>query len=166
MGTGATVRETRTSPTTTSERKLTSYDTAVYTTDAIIMTRTYIPINLTTMMLRSLKMAIFHTGLNTAVRGEKNIIAIIYTIILLCPPTIQHDLLRRDRRRHALITPGFVCVSGFITRVWRNNDLYIIFITYYRYYAAYPSLRFHKVVNSFQTTMRSCHTVKKWRMQG
>lgn len=29
MGTGATVRETRTSP-TTSERKLTSYDTAVY----------------------------------------------------------------------------------------------------------------------------------------
>jgi len=73
MGTGVTVREIRTSSTTTSEWKLTSYDTAVYTTDAIIiMTCTYIPINIlwtpvasrrrTTMMLRSLKMAIFHTG--------------------------------------------------------------------------------------------------------
>lgn len=47
-----------------------------------------------------------------AVRGEKNIIAIISVILLS-----DEDLFRRYRRRHALITAGFVYVSGFITRV-------------------------------------------------
>lgn len=80
-GTGATVRETRTSP-TTSERKLTSYDTAVYDNgyNHTIMARTYTykhpadtppPVasprtTTTTTMSRSLKMAIFHTGFDTA----------------------------------------------------------------------------------------------------